>query len=286
MNRDELMSEFRQRLEVRSDDYFFNVFNMQKQTVVDPASVWNLDDLRKHTRRNMSDNSPDEVEIIHAEIWARSLALIVGVQNLIVQILQEGGTPTDDSRVKDYLAALNLISLQYGVLVLIDGSFRLSWLLIHDEGLKMHVVIGGTSPRQESAFLYDVALSFAGENREYVREVAAALRLKDKRVFFDEFEQVQLWGKDLYQHLNEIYKSKSRLCIIFVSKDYASKRWTSHELRSAQARAFTESKEYLLPVRLDETPLPGVNETVGYIDGRKVSATETAQLIVRKLDML
>jgi hypothetical protein len=166
----------------------------------------------------------------------------------------------------------------------IDGSSLLSWLLIHDEGLKMHVVIGGVTPRQQSAFLYDVALSFAGEDRDYVRAVAESLRLREKRVFFDEFEKSRLWGKDLYQHLNEVYKTKSRVCVIFASEHYAKKRWTSHELRSAQARAFAENTEYLLPVRLDDTPIPGLNETVGYVDGAQTSPAELAALLIMKLD--
>jgi hypothetical protein len=284
MDRDKLMSEFRQRLTARSDDYFFSVFNMPKQNVVDPDAVWNLADLRERTGARQFEGSSSDIELIHAEIWARSLALSTGLQNLIAQILREGGVPSDDSRVRDYLAALNLISLQYGVLVLIDGSSDLSWLLVHDEGLKMQVVIGGAMPRQQSAFLYDVALSFAGEDREYVRAVADSLRLMEKRVFFDEFEKARLWGKDLYQHLNDVYKTKSQVCVVFASKHYAKKRWTSHELRSAQARAFNESAEYLLPVRLDDTPVPGLNETVGYVDGREMNPAELAALLVRKLD--
>ena len=53
---------------------------------------------------------------------------------------------------------------------------------------------------------YDVALSFAGENREYVREIAKKLKAKKLKVFYDEFEETNLWGKDLYQYLKYIYK--------------------------------------------------------------------------------
>ena len=53
---------------------------------------------------------------------------------------------------------------------------------------------------------YDVALSFAGSSRNYVRRLATFLKHNDIKVFFDEFEQTDLWGKNLYQHLNEIYK--------------------------------------------------------------------------------
>lgn len=44
---------------------------------------------------------------------------------------------------------------------------------------------------------YDVALSFAGEERPYVEAVADALRNAGVKVFYDDYEKVTLWGKDL-----------------------------------------------------------------------------------------
>ena len=57
---------------------------------------------------------------------------------------------------------------------------------------------------------YDVALSFAGENRVYIEGVATHLKSSGIRVFYDSFEQVELWGKDLYTHLDDIYRNKAR----------------------------------------------------------------------------
>ena len=45
----------------------------------------------------------------------------------------------------------------------------------------------------------------------------------------------------------------------------ACKVWPTHELRSAQARALSQSVEYILPVRFDETEIPGLLNTVGYV---------------------
>jgi len=42
---------------------------------------------------------------------------------------------------------------------------------------------------------YDVALSFAGEHRRYVGNVAEGLRAKGFVVFYDEFERVNLIGQ-------------------------------------------------------------------------------------------
>jgi hypothetical protein len=130
---------------------------------------------------------------------------------------------------------------------------------------------------------YDVVLSFAGEDRSYVNLVAEELRRNQIRVFYDAYEEAELWGKDLYQHLSTVYGERARYCVIFISTHYAEKLWTRHELASAQARAFRENREYLLPARFDDTELPGILPTVGYVDLRKKGPVEFAATIARKL---
>lgn len=132
-------------------------------------------------------------------------------------------------------------------------------------------------------FRYDVALSFAGEDRAFVEVTAAKLRELGVRVFYDDYEKVELWGKDLYEHLDYVYQRAARFCVIFVSEHYARKVWTNHERKSAQARAITEAGEYLLPFRFDETELPSLRRTVGYLDSSTVDAATLAALINMKL---
>lgn len=139
------------------------------------------------------------------------------------------------------------------------------------------------APEPEPPHDYDVCLSFAGEQRTYVDEVAIELRRSGIRFFYDDFERVSLWGKDLYEHLDWVYRLAARYCVIFISEDYGKKLWTTHERRSAQARAFEASSEYILPTRFDNTRLPGVRPTVGYIDLQVTSPTELADLIRKKL---
>lgn len=133
---------------------------------------------------------------------------------------------------------------------------------------------------------YDVALSFAGEERAYVEDTAKILIRSGIKVFYDKYEDVALWGKDLYQHLDNIYQNKAKYVIIFISKNYADKLWTSHELKSAQARAFLVNEEYILPARFDDTELPGIRKTIGYLDLRKLSPSELSEKIIKKLKTL
>lgn len=131
-------------------------------------------------------------------------------------------------------------------------------------------------------FEFDVALSFAGEQREYVKKVAACLHYNGIRVFFDEYED--LWGEDMYLHFDNIFQNKARFAVVFGSKEYAQKLWPSHELKSIFARAISQNEAYMLPVRFDDTVIPGIRSTIKYEDARKISPEELCQKILRKLN--
>jgi hypothetical protein len=137
--------------------------------------------------------------------------------------------------------------------------------------------------KNDSGFAFDVALSFAGEDRTYVREVADTLKSQGVKVFYDEYALVDMWGRDLYEHLHEVYSAKAKYCIVFVSAAYSRKIWTTHERKSAQERALREHQEYLLPARFDDTELPGLRSTTGYVDLRKMTPGEFASTVMKKL---
>src|SRR5262249_17856621 len=61
-----------------------------------------------------------------------------------------------------------------------------------------------TAPAQ-TAKPYEIAISFAGENRQFVGDVARELDSKGVRVFYDEFERVRLLGKDLVAYFGAVY---------------------------------------------------------------------------------
>lgn len=128
---------------------------------------------------------------------------------------------------------------------------------------------------------YDAALSFAGEDRDFVRQVAQALELKGFKVFFDEFEQADLVGRNLIDHLSDVYQYKARICVLFLSAAYAAKPYTRLERQSAQATAFQSEEPYIIPVRLDDTEVKGILNTVAYIS--KMPPEGVAQIIAEKL---
>jgi serine/threonine protein kinase len=145
-----------------------------------------------------------------------------------------------------------------------------------------HQTIVNQRPNR-NLFEYDVALSFAGEDRRYAEEIAEILEAHGVRVFYDSFEQANLWGKNLFEHLHGVYSKKARFCIMLVSSAYASTMWTVLQRRSAQERSLKErDSEYILPVRIDDTDLPGLPSTVAHLDIRD-GALHICKLFIEKL---
>jgi TIR domain len=109
---------------------------------------------------------------------------------------------------------------------------------------------------------YDVALSFAGEDRGPALALATRLRGAGFRVFFDRFEE--LWGQDLSERLHEVYDHQCRHAVVFVSGHYLRRPWTNYERRVLVARAMREDAGFLLPIRVDDTELPGLPGVMAY----------------------
>jgi hypothetical protein len=125
---------------------------------------------------------------------------------------------------------------------------------------------------ESRSWQYDVALSYAGEDREQARELAKRIQTAGYSVFYDEFEE--LWGEDLSVKLHEVYGKQSRFCVIFVSKHYLKKPWTNVERKVVLARAMQHDATYLLPIRLDDSDLPGLAGVTAYKDLRQQSMEE------------
>src|SRR5262245_33340281 len=129
---------------------------------------------------------------------------------------------------------------------------------------------------------YDVALSFAGEDRTYAEMVADCLKGRGVRVFYDRFEQTELWGKNLQEHFSMVFGGGARCVVMFVSATYKEKMWTKLERRVAMSEAMKRDAEYILPARFDGTELPGLLDTIGFIDLRSVAPNELCLRICEK----
>jgi hypothetical protein len=145
---------------------------------------------------------------------------------------------------------------------------------------------GGAGAGALPGWRWDVALSFAGAQRGYVQEVAQALKAQGLRCFYDADEQIELWGKYLAEELPAIYGEQAAAVVVFVSAEYAARDWTRHERRAALARAVRERREYVLPARFDDTPLPGLLSDMVTVDLRTRTPEQFAAMIAGELAAL
>lgn len=118
------------------------------------------------------------------------------------------------------------------------------------------------------SYKYEVAISFAGEDRAFAEAVAKGLREAGVEVFYDNFYAADLWGEDLSAKLRKVYHDSSEFCIMVISQHYVQKMWTIFERQQAIERLIREKgKAYVLPVRLDgyDGEVPGLSGAIGYL---------------------
>jgi hypothetical protein len=132
---------------------------------------------------------------------------------------------------------------------------------------------------------YDLAISFAGEQRELADSIARRLDAAGYSVFYDRFALAELWAADLPVELSSIYADEARFCLVIVSREYIQKAWTNLERQNAISRFMRDRKGYLLCLKTDSHELPGLPTTVGYIDLRVTSPDEVYGAILQKLGL-
>ncbi|MFA5776194.1 MAG: TIR domain-containing protein [Patescibacteria group bacterium] len=129
---------------------------------------------------------------------------------------------------------------------------------------------------------YDVVFSLAGEQREYVEEVATVLQDSGIKVWFYRFKELELWGKNQIDAFAEIFTKRARYCVIFISKEYTEKIWPNLERQFIQSRWLTDP-DYLLPARFDNSLVIGIPDTIAYINLEGKTSDRFAEQLIQKI---
>jgi hypothetical protein len=142
---------------------------------------------------------------------------------------------------------------------------------------------------------FQVAFSFAGEQRDLVRAVAEAVEreLGSPNVFFDEWFEHYIAGDDADLKLQEIYGERCVLVVVCVSERYGGKPWTLAEhaaIRARQMKSSVSSDERdrlgILPIRVGDGDVKGILFNAIVPDIRNRSFAWAAELILERLRLV
>ncbi len=134
---------------------------------------------------------------------------------------------------------------------------------------------------------FQVALSFSGERRTYVEEVAQCLAnaLGQEAVFYDDWYNHELARPNLDTYLQDIYHNRSQLLVPFLCADYERKQWCGLEWRAIRDLLKQRQDEDIMPLRFDDTHIAGLFSIDGYLDLQKYTPEQTAELILKRLQL-
>lgn len=112
---------------------------------------------------------------------------------------------------------------------------------------------------EEKDYEYDLAISFAGENRALAALLAAQLSEFDANVFFDEYFETNFLGRAWAKEFKRIFAEDSRLVVCILDSHHAEKIWPTFERECFQPRV---DEAAVIPILLDDTVFPGVPKDV------------------------
>ncbi|WP_410622973.1 tetratricopeptide repeat protein [Amycolatopsis sp. cmx-8-4] len=138
----------------------------------------------------------------------------------------------------------------------------------------------------EGSPTYDIAVSFSGQQRDYVEKVVRACEALGVRVFYDLNEAGQLWGKNVIAELRRIYGGVSaRFVVPFLSRDYLAGGYPLDEFLTAMTSNVERGGGYLLPVLMDDVDVGPelLNPAVIYLRSADYGPAELARIIAGRV---
>ena len=134
---------------------------------------------------------------------------------------------------------------------------------------------------------FDVALSFPGEARDYVEQVAQHLErlIGPDRYFYDRNYTAQLARPSLDTFLQAVYRERSRMVVVFSGGDYQLNDWCGIEFRAVREIINAREHDRIMFVRMDDGEVEGIFGHDGYVDARLHNPAEVATFIEERVGL-
>ncbi|MFO0957059.1 MAG: TIR domain-containing protein [Isosphaeraceae bacterium] len=135
---------------------------------------------------------------------------------------------------------------------------------------------------------FRVALSFAGEYRKFVGEVAEYLgrELGRPAVLYDLWYDAELARPNLHHYLEKIYRDQSDLLVVFLCAEYDRKDWCRLEWGTIHGLILGRQEDQLMLVRIGDGDVSGIVPADGYLPVGDRSSREIAGKILERLALV
>lgn len=160
---------------------------------------------------------------------------------------------------------------------------RISFIKLKNNGMKEMIQKGGIKliDTFNGKYMYDVAISYASEQKKDVEKMVHILDTNGIKLFYDNFETSNLWGEDLEARLIKLYSHESEYVIVFLSTDYLQKKWTTIEQKAILKRN-EEEKNKVLIINYGDLVIDGFSDQKAYLDIRKYEIENIARIFIDK----
>ena len=132
---------------------------------------------------------------------------------------------------------------------------------------------------------FRIALSFAGEKRDYVAAIANNLttRFNQSEILYDKFHVAEFARPDLGIYLPKLYGEQSDLIVPILCANYDAKRWTGWEWLHIYGLITKGDVHRVMPCRFDHALADGLSPAAGFVELDDKTPEEAATHILERL---
>jgi hypothetical protein len=132
---------------------------------------------------------------------------------------------------------------------------------------------------------FRIAISYAGEKRDYVAPVANILarRFSQQQILYDKYHRPEFARTDLAVYLPGLYLEEADLVVVVICKNYQEKEWTGLEWNAVLSLRKQRKDEEVMLCRFDLVEGKGLLGLAGYLDLDDVTPPDAARFILERL---
>lgn len=108
---------------------------------------------------------------------------------------------------------------------------------------------------EQQDYEFDIAISFAGENRDLANFIVEQLKELDISIFYDKHYEDNYLGGPWAKYFEEVFVQRSRLVVALLDKYHKEKLWPTFE-RDCFCKRVPQGE--VIPVFLDDSTFPGI----------------------------